>query len=217
MKCGNRIIGAVRAVRADFDPASDVQRNTAQIDYHLDYGLPGLKAGPGVNATNELNVHSIALQVPISSIMASGHPTVGIFASTQRRNNVNVLTGSGTGSWRQIERLGMPLTNEVLIGLNDKDHWNQVKPVADAQFKNYLLNPVLAAVLGAQATNRTDLVATFDQSLGLERLRRGRRLLAALCRPAVRRFAEQPTWLRFGLPGGEPEWQRLRSALNSRG
>jgi cobalamin biosynthetic protein CobC len=33
----------------------------------------------------------------------------------------------------------------------------------------------------------------------------------------VRRFAEQPTWLRFGLPGGEPEWQRLRSALNSRG
>ncbi|MBK5196898.1 MAG: threonine-phosphate decarboxylase [Methyloceanibacter sp.] len=33
----------------------------------------------------------------------------------------------------------------------------------------------------------------------------------------VRRFAEQPTWLRFGLPGGEPEWQRLRSALKSRG
>jgi cobalamin biosynthetic protein CobC len=33
----------------------------------------------------------------------------------------------------------------------------------------------------------------------------------------VRRFAEQPIWLRFGLPGGEPEWQRLRSALNSRG
>ncbi len=33
----------------------------------------------------------------------------------------------------------------------------------------------------------------------------------------VRRFAERPTWLRFGLPGGEPEWQRLRSALNSRG
>ena len=33
----------------------------------------------------------------------------------------------------------------------------------------------------------------------------------------VRRFAEQPTWLRFGLPGGEPEWQRLRAALNSRG
>jgi cobalamin biosynthesis protein CobC len=31
----------------------------------------------------------------------------------------------------------------------------------------------------------------------------------------VRRFNEYPAWLRFGLPGGEDEWQRLRSALNA--
>jgi cobalamin biosynthesis protein CobC len=29
----------------------------------------------------------------------------------------------------------------------------------------------------------------------------------------VRRFAEQPTWLRFGLPGAEAEWSRLQTAL----
>jgi cobalamin biosynthetic protein CobC len=29
----------------------------------------------------------------------------------------------------------------------------------------------------------------------------------------VRRFAEQPTWLRFGLPGGEAAMQRLAAAL----
>jgi cobalamin biosynthetic protein CobC len=29
----------------------------------------------------------------------------------------------------------------------------------------------------------------------------------------VRRFAEHPTWLRFGIPGAEPEWQRLEKAL----
>ena len=29
----------------------------------------------------------------------------------------------------------------------------------------------------------------------------------------VRRFDEEPTWLRFGLPGDEPEWQRLEAAL----
>jgi len=29
----------------------------------------------------------------------------------------------------------------------------------------------------------------------------------------VRRFSEYPAWLRFGLPGNEDEWQRLRSAL----
>lgn len=31
----------------------------------------------------------------------------------------------------------------------------------------------------------------------------------------VRRFAEHPAWLRFGLPGGETEWQRLERALTS--
>jgi len=31
----------------------------------------------------------------------------------------------------------------------------------------------------------------------------------------VRRFAEHPAWLRFGLPGGENEWQRLERALAS--
>jgi cobalamin biosynthetic protein CobC len=31
---------------------------------------------------------------------------------------------------------------------------------------------------------------------------------------AVRRFPEQPTWLRFGLPCGDDAWRRLRAALN---
>lgn len=30
----------------------------------------------------------------------------------------------------------------------------------------------------------------------------------------VRRYAEQPEWLRFGLPHGEQEWRRLREALS---
>jgi cobalamin biosynthesis protein CobC len=29
----------------------------------------------------------------------------------------------------------------------------------------------------------------------------------------VRRFAGEPSWLRFGLPADEPEWQRLGAAL----
>jgi len=29
----------------------------------------------------------------------------------------------------------------------------------------------------------------------------------------VRRFAEHPQWLRFGLPGNESAWMRLRTAL----
>ena len=33
----------------------------------------------------------------------------------------------------------------------------------------------------------------------------------------VRRFPEQPTWLRFGLPGREQDWRRLSAALRSAG
>jgi cobalamin biosynthesis protein CobC len=31
----------------------------------------------------------------------------------------------------------------------------------------------------------------------------------------VRAFADNPNWLRFGLPGNEPDWTRLKSALAS--
>jgi cobalamin biosynthetic protein CobC len=33
----------------------------------------------------------------------------------------------------------------------------------------------------------------------------------------TRRFAEESSWLRFGLPGDEPQWQRLSAALDSFG
>jgi len=47
---------------------------------------------------------------------------------------------------------------------------------------------------------RTQDAARFFQSLGEAGI-------------LVRRFVEHPTWLRFGLPGAEPEWQRLEQAL----
>jgi hypothetical protein len=65
----------------------------------------------------------------------------------------------------------MPLVNEVVIGLKDKDKFNASKPVNDAQFGTYVTNPTLPALLeilfssaGVKApTNfpRTDLVAAF--------------------------------------------------------
>ena len=142
-----------------------------QVDdpFFLDLGAIGDSVSvrnPGFDTLGGYNAQGIALQVPVNYVTKSGHPTIGVWASTSRRNGTNVLTGKGKGDWTQIERLGMPLTNEVLIGLHDKDHWNQVKPADDAQFKGYLLNPVLAAVLGAPATHRTDILATFDQGLG---------------------------------------------------
>jgi hypothetical protein len=71
----------------------------------------------------------------------------------------------------QVSRLGMPLVNEIVIGLEDKDLFNASQPKDDAQFAPYVTNPSLPALLeilfgtdGMQAPSvfpRTDLVAAF--------------------------------------------------------
>ena len=71
----------------------------------------------------------------------------------------------------QVSRLGMPLVNELVIGLKDKDTWNESTPTGDGQFADYVTNPTLPVLLaslysaaGVQAPNvypRTDLVAVF--------------------------------------------------------
>ena len=81
---------------------------------------------------------------------------------------LNNATKEG-GAWTQVSRLGMPLVNEVVIGMDDKDRFNASKPSGDAQFINYVTNPTLPAVVeslfsSAKApTNfpRTDLVTVF--------------------------------------------------------
>lgn len=74
------------------------------------------------------------------------------------------------GAWVQVSRLGMPLVNEVVIGLKDKDRFNASQPTGDGQFADYVTNPTLPALLeialalpGTAPTNfpRTDLVTTF--------------------------------------------------------
>ena len=118
---------------------------------HATFGLPGLKAGPGVNATNHLNVHSIALQVPISAITRSGHPTIGVW-TTASRQRVRVWDADNgenvdSGPFRQVSRLGNPLVNEVLIPLGHKDQWNSLPPSDDKLFAGYVAHPGLAALL----------------------------------------------------------------------
>jgi hypothetical protein len=74
------------------------------------------------------------------------------------------------GAWTQVSRLGMPLVNEVVIGLPDKDKFNGSKPKDDGQFATYVTNPTLPALVeialatpNIAPTNfpRTDLVTTF--------------------------------------------------------
>lgn len=55
---------------------------------------------------------------------------------------------SYSGPWIQVSRLGMPLTNEAVIPIGEKDLWNRLTPYQDlsrlARFGNYFYNPELA-------------------------------------------------------------------------
>ncbi len=118
---------------------------------HATFGLPGLSAAAGVNATNNVNVHSIAIQVPISSLTRSGHPTIGVW-TTASRQRVRVWDADNgqnvdSGPFRQVSRLGNPLVNEVLIPLGHKDQWNSLPPSDDKLFAGYVTQPGLAALL----------------------------------------------------------------------
>ena len=114
----------------------------------------------GVNAVQSFNVHTIALQVPISEISRNGNvPTnpmspgavIGVWATAARRKSRiwNAEQGRyvGTGPWKQVSRLGNPLVNEVLIPMAEKDEWNALPPYKDSRFAKYVNRPELAGLL----------------------------------------------------------------------
>jgi hypothetical protein len=125
------------------------------------------------------NVTSIELEVAASCLTAGADPVIGAWTTASMRQGrlLNPAPGNGAapskegGAWTQVSRLGMPLVNEVVIGLKDKDRFNHSKPGADGQFADYVTNPTLPALIevlygsaGAKApTNfpRNDLVAAF--------------------------------------------------------
>ncbi len=133
------------------------------------------------------NVTTLALEVPTSCLLAPAvgsaaqNPVIGGWTTASLRQT-RVLDPSPKagyqttdrvgGSWTQVSRLGMPLVNELIIGLKDKDHFNSAKPQDDGQFATYVTNPsypaLLEAYLGAPAGGlapsnipRNDLVTTF--------------------------------------------------------
>ena len=111
----------------------------------------------GVNATKALNVHSIAIQVPIFHLTSNGKTpsdattsasVLGIWTSASRQKvHVHDRGGVDAGPWVQVSRLGNPLVNEVVIPLGQKDYWNSVAPGNDKQFSTYFANPELAQLL----------------------------------------------------------------------
>ena len=119
-------------------------------------------AAPGVNALANLNVHSIALQVPITDLTRHGvRPTsvgdpaaaVGVWTTASRRKSTVYDDSSSSwkayGPWQQVSRLGNPLFNEVVVPMGKKDRWNQRTPAQDASYLANVQHPEVAGLLPA--------------------------------------------------------------------
>lgn len=135
--------------------------------------------GAAPNTIGDKNVTTLALEVHQSCLTAGDDPVIGGWTTASLRQ-ARLLDGTPAsghqtsekvgGAWTQVSRLGMPLVNEVVIGLPDKDRFNASKPKDDAQFADYVTNPSFPALLeialaipGTAPTNfpRNDLVTTF--------------------------------------------------------
>ncbi|WP_166261647.1 DUF4331 domain-containing protein [Marinobacter salicampi] len=145
----------------------------------------GTRDGEGPGDLADKNVTSFALEVPTECVTgtaatASGDPVIGGWTTASVRqarvlNPAPTTNGKGAtvegGAWTQVSRLGMPLVNEVVIGLKDKDLFNASEPKDDGQFATYVTHPTLPELLeilfssaGASAPDnfpRTDLVTAF--------------------------------------------------------
>ncbi len=111
------------------------------------------------------NVNAIAIEVPISMITQDGQlhgagdpeATIGAWGTTSRRK-IKIFRNPGqparlAGGFVQIQRMGNPLFNELIIGIGSKDKFSQSLPRNDAQFADFALDPVLARVLNSLYEN----------------------------------------------------------------
>lgn len=115
------------------------------------------------------NVTSIVLELPIDFVTSDG-PVIGAWtASALPRTRVDERPIFGNPfQYVQTSRLGMPLVNEVVIGLKDKDAFNASEPKDDLQFLQYVTNPTLPELIeilfeveAPNAFPRFDLDAAF--------------------------------------------------------
>ena len=109
------------------------------------------------DAVAGFNVNSIVLEVPISALTVDGNihsagekeAVIGTYGETERqRITVRRLTSKldGYGEWRQVNREGNPLINELIIGTGTKDFFSVSDPENDKRFAKFFLDPLLAKV-----------------------------------------------------------------------
>ncbi len=128
------------------------------------------------NIIDDANITALILEVPIACLTNGTEPVIGGWTTASLRQG-RLLNRAATfekpavegGAWTQVSRLGMPLVNELVVGLKDKNRFNASKPEDDSQFADYVTNPSLPFLIqtlfpSAPAPTlfpRTDLVGAF--------------------------------------------------------
>lgn len=132
------------------------------------------------NTIADKNITSIVMEMPINCLTTADESVIGAWttASVRQARIINPYPNFDAGkpaeyvggAWTQVSRLGMPLVNEVVIGLKDKDRFNASEPRRDAQFATYVTHPAVPTLLeilfpgvavAPTLYPRTDLVAAF--------------------------------------------------------
>jgi hypothetical protein len=112
------------------------------------------------DAVSGYAVNSIAIEVPIAMLTRTGAiepptstaATIGVWATTSRQRTTvrrSPFPSASSGSFMQVQRMGNPLINELLVGTGFKDRFSMDKPQSDAQFASFFLDPTLARVINA--------------------------------------------------------------------
>ena len=120
-------------------------------------GFPGgITQSDANDIISDKNITTLALEVHKSCLVGAGNGVIGVWTSASLPQ-VRVLNPRATfetpdvnaGALTQVSRLGMPLVNEVVVGLPDKDRFNASEPKDDGQFLSYVSNPSLPFLINA--------------------------------------------------------------------
>ena len=150
------------------------------------FDLGGVRVNSARDGVARKNTHAIALQIPIALLQKDGKTAaqatsildpdfvIGVWASASRPafRTLNVDgTQAHTGNWIQVSRLGMPLTNEVIVPIGGKDRWNSRTPYTeDATTDDYLSNPELGLYMAEGTANGTTYYGTAVPGLSALRI-----------------------------------------------
>jgi hypothetical protein len=136
------------------------------------------KTGSAVDGLGNYNVHTLALEIPVSRLTRTGaspsgasdpNASIGVWSTASRPATTTRTPGNAvsSGDFVQVSRLGMPLVNEVVIPLGVKDTFNGLEPTGDGAALGFVANPTVPPLLGAlfgvrtPPTPRNDLVTIF--------------------------------------------------------